>query len=482
MRTNPGTVRIDLVNPGCSVNSSCRGSLHCLVMEDALLADEYVRGLVMDQLSENSVKREEVSPPNQKTIAWVQATASAQNTSLLHHQQQQQLQQQQQQQQNQVNSQTMELDYGSRGGGAGGPMNGHRSGSGKYLNAWHSPPEYNGGPMGGQAVLVNTPSTPPETPPVSGSPTSSSLCNVQGAPPPGYIHQQAQHRMSYGPAVNGALIQENSIVLDEMSCYQDPGRDGRMDIPLDLRPPHCGDLDCERRLEYYHHHLNMPLLTQNAHHHQYYSHPCRPMSGGSASTIISSPKMSSCPGTGAVNGFGNSGGGGKDDIDDDVLMTLTVRELNKKLHGFPREDVMRFKQKRRTLKNRGYAQNCRSKRLQQRHELELTNQQLMHQLQQAKLELQRAHQERDQLKQMLQMRSASSGNCNNANNNGLANGGSSTGGGNAVCQQLYGGSASQQQQQSSLMVTSSSVGGNGGSGSHSNSHVNNHSPSPETYL
>ncbi|CAG2114808.1 unnamed protein product [Medioppia subpectinata] len=68
----------------------------------------------------------------------------------------------------------------------------------------------------------------------------------------------------------------------------------------------------------------------------------------------------------------NGGGGGKsgDNLNDEQLINLTVRELNKKLHGFPREDVVKMKQKRRTLKNRGYAQNCRTKRLAQRHELE----------------------------------------------------------------------------------------------------------------
>ncbi|KAJ2953642.1 hypothetical protein O0L34_g1254 [Tuta absoluta] len=92
---------------------------------------------------------------------------------------------------------------------------------------------------------------------------------------------------------------------------------------------------------------------------------------------------------------------GDDLLSDDQLMTLSVRELNKRLHGFPREDVTRLKQKRRTLKNRGYAQNCRSKRLQQRQELELTNRSLQDELHVLQLQVARVTHERDLLKQRL---------------------------------------------------------------------------------
>jgi len=63
-------------------------------------------------------------------------------------------------------------------------------------------------------------------------------------------------------------------------------------------------------------------------------------------------------------------------ISDDDLLQLSTRDLNRRIRLMPADEQRKLKNRRRTLKNRGYAQTCRTRRVGQRSELEADNDRL----------------------------------------------------------------------------------------------------------
>jgi len=83
-------------------------------------------------------------------------------------------------------------------------------------------------------------------------------------------------------------------------------------------------------------------------------------------------------------------------LTDEVLVNLPVKDLNSVLRGFSDDEIYRIKQRRRTLKNRGYAQNSRTKRVQQKTDLEVERQRLREDLDQLARENDNLKRERDE--------------------------------------------------------------------------------------
>lgn len=333
-------------------------------MEDPHLAEEYVQEFVLEHLEDGSVKREPT--PSAMKLSWNSIDDD------------------------EIPNQSIRLRPIS-----GSNMWHHDEQQRRLHNLSPQSEMYTHGPMSGQAILVNgpvtgVPSTPPDTPPVTESPGPA--CNPQ-------------HYNHYGHS-----IRQGTNLIDDMMWLPQTMRNEQ---PLDLRPlPQCVDNEWDRReylmqqqsgqtitglpshvshLDHHHH------LTQM---HSSYSHNNRPLSVSSTRSSTTSPRQpgqyNSCASISSINS--------EKAIPDELLTTLSVRELNKRLHGHPREEITKLKMKRRTLKNRGYAQNCRSKRLHQRHELEKTNRKLENELQLTRMELSKIQHELEMYKQRFQGR------------------------------------------------------------------------------
>ena len=83
---------------------------------------------------------------------------------------------------------------------------------------------------------------------------------------------------------------------------------------------------------------------------------------------------------------------------DHELKQLSVKELNLKLKGHPKDIVNTIKKRRRTLKNRGYAHSCRIKRLQEKSKLQRSQAELEEHIAELQRELTAAKDERNMYK------------------------------------------------------------------------------------
>jgi transcription factor MAFF/G/K len=66
----------------------------------------------------------------------------------------------------------------------------------------------------------------------------------------------------------------------------------------------------------------------------------------------------------------------ENNISDEALLNLSVKDLNKLLKSLSNDDRNKLKKRRRILKNRGYAANCRTKRMSQKEILQMKKEKL----------------------------------------------------------------------------------------------------------
>ena len=88
------------------------------------------------------------------------------------------------------------------------------------------------------------------------------------------------------------------------------------------------------------------------------------------------------------------------EFNDENLKEISVKELNRmvKQKGLSKQEVAKIKYQRRTIKNRGYAQNCRIKRIKQKQTLQEENVALHKQVEALQSQLESVTKERDEMK------------------------------------------------------------------------------------
>jgi hypothetical protein len=126
-----------------------------------------------------------------------------------------------------------------------------------------------------------------------------------------------------------------------------------------LKKSSSGDSNLDSRQEQLHKHAS--------HKHDHFEQLKPPKTAGSKSLKTTDPQASNPPNP--KQSKSNHGSV----LNDYELITLPLRELNKRLRYMPKPAAIDLKKRRRTLKNRKYAQNCRSKRLEQKCEIEVQN-------------------------------------------------------------------------------------------------------------
>jgi len=249
-------------------------------------------------------------------------------------------------------------------------------------------------------IKMSSPSTPPATPPED----SPSYCQLPSSPYP--PHGSASGAQTpHVPMVDPLGQRHHNLVNEEMPMWHPhggphPQHNRYAEQPIDLTGQCAEGMESGWFVRKYEPHQGHDYIIP---HHQMGNQGLIPglrREGESRDSFDTRDSDNYCPQPGGRSG----------DLSDDQLIQLPVRELNKKLHGLPRDTVVKLKQKRRTLKNRGYAQNCRTKRLQQRNQLEDKNKILLKEL--AKLV-----QERDMWKNRFELLRRSYHQQNNNNNN-----------------------------------------------------------------